>query len=199
MGRKSKSVVTELNSGDASESIPSPAPIFSTDDLVRLTGITKPTLNRWVNDQLLHPKNGGIGRHIEYAMTDARAVVAGMHFRDAGFDAGWVAASVRLLADLGRNILVEIKAGRTWIAPGTFVVGDGKRTYIPGKMTEPPDPEHLAEAQAQLIVRLDMRVIVERFSASIQKLSEERRRDEKKFLAKKPTKVKRTKKVAAEK
>lgn len=147
MGKKSKSDLPETTLENEGDPTPSRVPIFSTDDLVRFTGVSRKTLNRWIHDGLLHPKNGGVGRHIEYSVSDAIAVTAGMHFRDAGFDPGWVAASIRLLSDLGRNVIDEMEAGRTWIAPGAFVVRGGERVYVPGRLVEPPAPEHLAEAQ----------------------------------------------------
>ncbi len=222
MGKKSKSDLPETTLENEGDPTPSRVPIFSTDDLVRFTGVSRKTLNRWIHDGLLHPKNGGVGRHIEYSVSDAIAVTAGMHFRDAGFDPGWVAASIRLLSDLGRNVIDEMEAGRTWIAPGAFVVRGGERVYVPGRLVEPPAPEHLAEAQAQLITKLNTRVIVERFFAQVRKVSEERKaaesearlkeikKDKKKSLAKqasegatpqpstqrvKPTKAKRAKRM----
>lgn len=146
-------------------------PYYKTKIFRKMTGISSSMLNKFIQLEILNPCHMPTGARPAnvFSHYEVLAVIAGRYYREAGFDCGWCAAAVKLIADLGPKFFEELKAGRAWLAPGVWLKKDGNTVYIPGQMVNPPTDR--TKASAELVAAYCGHAIVDKFFERVKQVS----------------------------
>jgi DNA-binding transcriptional MerR regulator len=115
---------------------------FTSGEICQIAGIAQSTLDRWVNNELVIPRNNGEGTgvHRTYSLEDAIAISFGQSYRELECGHDVVATIIRYVSNLsqaeikehfdkGETILVPVAGYAHWYEP-KYMIRDEKSRKI---------------------------------------------------------------------